>query len=104
MANEQRSLQFGARVEFWAVYCRRRRYDGIRHVKFWERRKWKTQTGIFLGTRTLYDGTLSYEEYDYSTNTIFEPTHHFQVALVCPCSRMNPVYVPLDAIGLKEWL
>lgn len=54
--------------------------------------------GIYLGTRTLQNGDLVWlgDEEGYHLN----PTERIRVAYVSPGPRANPVYVPLDKMGL----
>jgi len=64
--------------------------------KVWKRRYFESN-GIFLGFRWLKEGTREYElEYGY----YFAVKGGFKVALVSPSPRLNPVYVPLDAIRM----
>ena len=87
-------MKYGQRVKVKFKYMRREVYqkDYYGDKKEWKRVKFE-RTCIFLGYRTLSNGTRHYDSYagyDYT------PTKHFKAALVSPSERENPVYVPLD--------
>lgn len=85
--------EFGSRVEFTSRYYREIEYQDGGHIKSWERSK-KGGSGLFIGTRTLQNGDCYWTGDDY----VFTPEEFFEAALVVPGPRLNPVYVPLDAI------
>lgn len=69
-------------------------YQGYENWKKWERMPYSAKC-LFLGVRTLKNGTRSFDsEYGWE----FSAREHFQAALVCPGEKENPVYVPMDAI------
>lgn len=68
---------------------------GKNHFKYWNPVESKF-TGIFLGLRTLYDGQVHFGDYEESVT--FTRKRSFVAALVSPGERLNPVYVPLEAI------
>lgn len=53
-------------------------------------------TGIFLGMRTLSNGTRDWESDE--VGYIFNPKEHFKVALISPSPDRNPIYVPLEDV------
>jgi hypothetical protein len=62
-------------------------------VKEWIYWPIKPRKGIFLGSRTLWNGTRSWEG---EVGNIFEPEEHIKAALVCLSTWENPVYVPWE--------
>jgi|SRR5690606_31994700 len=67
-----------------------------RRWKYWKEKDAYISNGIFLGLRSLSNGTSEPDEYGYQ----FSAHESFKAALVCPGHNLNPVYVPLDAIEL----
>jgi len=72
--------------------------------KFWQRWKiWKPveycSEGIFLGYRTVQDGTTDWED---EVGMIFMKKSCYKVALVSPSAKENPIYVPLE--NMRECL
>jgi hypothetical protein len=64
------------------------------HIKYWKKLSIKV-TGLFIGFRTLYDGTVTWAEYE---GTTFKPESQIRAALIVPSARRNPVYVLRDSI------
>ncbi len=92
---------FGSLVKANAFLVRSRkveynddRYRTQKTMKIWQS-KHKKITGIFLGTRTLQNGELRYDD-DYGY--YFIPKQWFSAVLLCPSPTKNPIYVPLDSI------
>ena len=52
--------------------------------------------GVFLGFRTLSNGTAIYNREE---GVVYTPKEYFKCALVSPGPRQNPVYVPLNNLG-----
>lgn len=69
-------------------------------VNYWKSIS-KTVEGLFIGTRTLYDGVLRWTDYD---GTYFQPTHHFEGGVLVPSKRGRPIKFPLDAIEKVWWV
>jgi hypothetical protein len=61
-------------------------------VKIWEAMPIKPREAIYLGKRTLWNGTRTWED---EVGNIFEPEDHFTAMLVCFSTHENPVYVPM---------
>lgn len=51
--------------------------------------------GLLIGTRTYVNGYVEYNNYRY-----FVPKEYFNVALIVPSWRSNPVPVPLEECEL----
>jgi len=97
-------MEFGSLVNINEKYKRvwgtrkTKGWKGVLHdakTKEWKRVKYEVKGCIFLGIRTLSNGFNSWE---YDIGYVFEPIESFNAALVCPGPRINPIYVPLDAI------
>jgi len=86
-------MKLGDRVIFTAR-LHRVRARGTSRVT-WQRIATNTRDGIYIGTRTLWDGNRSFED---EVGYIFEPISHFEAALVVFAERQKPIFVPLDAI------
>ena len=93
---------FGQQVSFSHVYVRAMKMiddkNGNKWAipwKIWEKWPYSTGHGLFLGVRTLSNGTREFWEDEGYT---FIPKEYFRVALICPSTTKNPVYVPLDCI------
>jgi hypothetical protein len=52
----------------------------------------KPRQGIYLGKRTLWNGTRIFE---HEVGNIFEPEHHLRAMVVCFSEHENPVYAPI---------
>ena len=96
---------FGQRVSFThklkRIITSRRltTHSGIEYTlhnwKVWEQEPYDCRGAIFLGIRTLKNGTREFDnEYGWS----FNPKEYFKAALICPTDKINPVFVPLDCI------
>jgi len=100
-------MKFGQRVGFTHKLERKLRREpyevgGLTFHRTWK--EWKrivcpTASGIFIGERTLSNGTVAFET---DWGWIYKHDHSFRVALVAPNSRENPVYVPLTCIRSRE--
>ena len=94
------TIAYGDKVKFSHRFLRKtewrpaetasgRSYNEI--WKTWEKFQFGGE-GLFLGTRTLKNGTRYWMD---EAGYIFEPKEHFQAALISPGPRTNPIYVPL---------
>lgn len=99
-------LDFGCIVRCSKILKRRTTYkefpskiEGLRNTrrrwKYWDEVQGSVKEGIFLGYRTLHNGT---SEWESEVGYIFDSHESFKAALVCPSDKKNPVYVPLHAI------
>ena len=92
---------FGDRVNCTHRFVRKeRRVEnkngyGSTSWKIWGKKSYSVSSGIFLGYRTLKDGTRNFK---YDAGWIFTPKKYFKAALICPTDKINPVFVPLDCI------
>lgn len=83
------------------VYRRCTRYRTSEHgswnvtLKVWEATSIEPRVGIYLGQRTLWNGTRTWED---EVGNVFEPEEHIKALLVCFSTHENPVYVPIDVI------
>ncbi len=64
----------------------------------WHAQRHAPRDGIYLGTRTLSDGTRLWESDE--VGYIFSPNAYHTAALVAFSLTRNPVYVPMDAITI----
>jgi hypothetical protein len=73
----------------------RQHYDT--RLKVWEAWDIKPRQAIFLGWRTLCNGSSEWED---EAGYVFDPDKdgHFRAALVCFSTRENPVYVPAEGL------
>lgn len=90
-------IVFGSKVVVTHTYYRIESGGGPNGVpKRWHRRSLsKPRQGIYIGSRTLSDGNVRYDEYGIGE---FYAEKYYQAGLVVFNARENPVYVPLDAI------
>ena len=86
-------MKLGDRVVFTARLQRAHHKIGTR--VYWKQIETNPRDGIYIGTRTLWDGKRSLED---EVGYIFEPISHFEAALVVFAERQKPIFVPLDAI------
>jgi hypothetical protein len=77
---------------------RRTGYKDLKHIHRWEPIPIKNE-GLFIGTRTLYNGEVEWAE---DTGSVFSPKSHFTAALVVPGPRRKPILVPMDAVKIKS--
>jgi len=88
-------LRYGERILVTALYKRKFRY-GLQAAGV--EAYWETYThragGIYLGQRTLANGTVSHASDGHN----FKATEYLRVALVSIGPSRNPVYVPFTAI------
>ena len=87
------SMTLGQAITFSATLERKR----ARNCVAWHARLHAPRAGIYLGTRTLSDGTRTWED---EIGYVFSPTAYHTVALVAFSLTRNPVYVPMDALTL----
>lgn len=91
-------MKLGDALTVTQVYRRRTRYRPSAHgswnvtIKVWETEQINPRAGIYLGTRTIWNGTRTWED---EVGNIFEPEEHIKAALVCFSTHENPVYVPV---------
>lgn len=100
-------IPFGKRVSFTHKYVRVRvtRKDKMpsgrecnnSNWKVWNIVPYEVSEGIFLGFRTLKNGT---REWDSQYGWSFEPKESFRAALVAPSAKLNPVFVPMDCLSV----
>jgi hypothetical protein len=90
--SEGRRMKLGTRVTCTARYVRSRTH---KH-RNWYAMSMKAREGMYIGTRTLANGTAEWEGED--EGMVFQADEYFRVALVVFSERENPVYVPLAAI------
>lgn len=92
-------MKLGDNLTITQVYRRRERRRPGRYqdqvVKVWELWPITPRQAIFLGWRTLCNGTREWED---EVGAIFTPDKdgYFKAALVCFSTRENPVYVPAE--------
>jgi len=93
-------IEFGDKVAVNAVYRRRGAASSGRwHTrKHWERVPIRLRIGLYIGTRTLSNGTT--ENMGGEEGYVFHPSEHFKAALVVFSEREKPVLVP---IGDMDW-
>jgi hypothetical protein len=90
-------MKLGDDLTITQVYRRRTRYDRSKHgnydlrMKVWEACEIKPRQAIFLGYRTLRNGSSQWED---EVGYVFDQEDHFVAMLVCFSTRENPVYVP----------
>ncbi len=93
-------MQLGQKVTFTRQYKRTYVYNGTPPARCRDGREWKVfdreGTGVYLGTRTLQNGRVDRDE----DGSYFIRESCFEAALICPGTRINPIYVPLDAFTL----
>ena len=94
-------MKLGDAVTFDKVYDRYTRSRPSKNgnwnitVKVWEAIPISPRVGIYLGKRTLWNGTRTWED---EVGNVFEPEEHIQAILVCFSVNNNPVYVPVDSV------
>lgn len=64
-------------------------------MKIWKSVKCDLNNCIYLGTRTLSNGSI---RYSWDDGTDYRPTTHFPAAIICPSDKHNPIYVPINAM------
>ena len=90
-------LKFGDKVRITHKFVRRSNCSGYYIYRYCESKMYIAK-GVYLGERTLNDGS-----YD-SMEGIYTPKTYYQVGYVSVSSRKNPIYVPLDSIKvIKEF-
>lgn len=98
-------MKFGETVIVSATYWRRTTYRMSKNgpwnitVKVWERKEITPRLAIYLGKRTLWNGTRTWED---EVGNVFEPEEHIKALLVCFSAHTNPVYVPVDSVALHD--
>lgn len=97
-------MKLGDKVTVATVLYRREKPNltGYGCLKYWDRRTIKAREGIYIGKRTLSNGSRvwhgSEEGFEYN------PQEYLQAALVVFSERERPVLVPMDALGLNDYL
>jgi hypothetical protein len=94
-------MKFGDIVEVTEVLRRKCRGSDSMYCKYkyWHPVKIAPKKGIFIGTRTLSDGT---REWDSEAGYYFIPKEHFPAALVVFNEKENPEYVRLFSTADEE--
>lgn len=91
-------MNLGDALTITQVYRRCTRYEQSERfrrnlrMRVWEVRDIKPRNAIFLGYRTLRNGSSEWED---EAGYIFEPEAHFRAMLVCFSPHENPVYTPI---------
>jgi len=95
-------MKLGDRVTCIAVLWRRTRYpdSGRRQWKYWDTKLITPREGIYIGTRTLFNGEREY--IGSEEGVAFYPREHFRAALVVFSERENPVLVPIDGLEAQN--
>lgn len=91
-------MELGDKVKTTARLDRRTRSAGEGrgwNRKQWERTNHEEKQGVFIGTRTLQNGTRFWES---ECGWCWDKESHFEAALVVFNERQSPVHVPLDAV------
>lgn len=96
-------MKFGKTVNVCRVYERRMRYRSnvgrpADRVKEWQVVDVAPREAIYLGERTLANGTTDWWAEEGITFTP-DKEGYFRAALVCFSAHENPVYAPLDSIS-----
>lgn len=89
-------IRFGATVIFSHILTRQRNMN----VREWTEMPFEGQ-GIFLGYRTLSNGSFSRGGADYGGEPAdygYYAWGHFKVGLVAYSPKTNPVYVPIESL------
>lgn len=92
-------MKLGDEITVTQVYHRRTKYERRQHydtrMKVWEAQPIKPRQAIFLGLRTLCNGSSEWED---EVGYVFDPDKggHFKAMLVCFSTKENPVYVPFS--------
>lgn len=93
-------VQYGDQVLFKERYIRKSTNGGYKNgnkKKEWIKREF-TGYGIFLGERTIANGTA---EFDSEYGWLFSAKEYIKVALISPGPRKNVFYSPIDSLELK---
>jgi hypothetical protein len=91
-------MEFGDRVSIESKLVRRCPIIEGERLYVWVRSPYLCSNCIFLGYRTVRNGTVDRDE----ESTYFTAKEFIKVALVSPSLLLNPVYVPLDKIKLNR--
>ncbi len=92
------SLQLGQKVTITAKYIRRQTYFGDNRVaKFWYKVDLKPREGIYIGRRTLTNGTRVWD--GGSEMYIYSPEEYVHAILVVFSDLHRPVLVPMDSFS-----
>lgn len=86
---------FGQRVVASEKAIRRNEYINGKKWRVWKRQAGMI-SGLYIGYRTVFDG-LSWWESDEVGN-VFAPERHYELWLLVPNDRQNPVYVFPDGV------
>lgn len=93
-----KKIRFGQKVKATAFLRRVWESRNGKGYKFWLPVE-KEINGLFIGYRTLSNGSLEWWE---DIGSVYKPINHFQAALVVPSETRNPVYVLLDSLTPTE--
>jgi hypothetical protein len=82
-------MKYGNRIKIKKVY------RAFRHgqEKIWKQSDFKREDCIFLGYRTIKNGSICY---DSEYGNYFVPSEYIRVMLVSINAKENPIYVPLE--------
>ncbi len=94
--NQMNGFIFGQPVHFTKYLVRREACKKREFYRTWLERDWES-TGLYLGTRTLQNGRIHYDE----DGTYFTADEYFKAALICPSPNRNPIYVPLPCLSFE---
>lgn len=98
-------MKLGDMLTITQVYQRRTRYERClsrqqhsTRMRVWEAADIKPRQAIFLGLRTLCNGS---SEWENEVGYVFDPDKdgYIKAALVCFSTKENPVYVPVEAMS-----
>lgn len=93
-----KALPIGTPIVYNATLSRHvTQQRGWNTQKEWRRGGIDARPGVYIGWRTLFDGTTEFDD----DGAVFHPSRHFPAALVVFDARCSPVLVPMDAIVLK---
>ncbi len=97
------ALKFGDRIEFDVRFKRARRsamsrHGYMEHWRLWDLSSVPLATGIVIGKRTLWNGTVHNED-GYKTFIFFD---HVPAYLVAINMSDKPVYIPCDQYNEEE--
>lgn len=88
-------MKHGQPVKCSSVLKRMERWESPRMYKTWEKAAPVSDSGLFLGYRTLSNG---FTEFLFDEGPAWTGQGYIRVALVSFGLKTNPVYVALDAI------
>ncbi len=92
------TIKFGDRVRISARYERKTSFPVKRKYKSYVSEPYEADKCIYIGRRTITNGTIEYDEY----GPYWVAESWFQAGLVCLNQNENPIYVPLENIHRSE--